>query len=98
MNEIALDVLEPLTEPIVIHYTGHMIGRLVPQYEHLIAQRIAKHLDAKRVGTAFGALAWTDAYSLRHCCRRDVSCTWGSGKYHEDAFMAMLVAEPDASG
>jgi Tetratricopeptide Repeats-Sensor/Adenylate and Guanylate cyclase catalytic domain len=57
VNDIDVSVLEPLSAPMVIHYTGHMIGRLVPQYEHLIAQRIREHIDTRRIGFAFGSLA-----------------------------------------
>jgi hypothetical protein len=57
VNGFDPSVLEVLSLPSVIHYTGHMIGRLVPEYEGLIARRIAAYLDASTVGFAYGSLA-----------------------------------------
>jgi Tetratricopeptide Repeats-Sensor/Adenylate and Guanylate cyclase catalytic domain len=57
INAIDLSILEPLAAETVVHYTGHMIGRLVPQYEHLIAQRIREYLDTRSIGFAYGSLA-----------------------------------------
>lgn len=50
-------VLAPLVAPAVVHYTGHMIGRLVPQHEDLVARRIRERLTARGAGFGYGALA-----------------------------------------
>jgi len=57
LTGVDVSVLEPLTLPGVVHYSGHMIGRLVPQFEGLVARRVADYLDGAGVGFAYGALA-----------------------------------------
>src|SRR5207249_2410186 len=76
----------------VLHYTGHMIGRLVPQYEELISRRIAQYLGARRIGFAYGSLAsGADILVAEALLERDVElrvilpCD-------EERFIAMSVA------
>ena len=52
------EVLEPLTPPSVIHYTGHMIGhRFHPDAESVVREKIGALLDDYRVGFGYGSLA-----------------------------------------
>ncbi len=63
--ERAIDpaILAPLTPPRVITFLGHMIsapgasGRFPAESEHLVAQRIAAHLDERSFGFGYGSLA-----------------------------------------
>jgi len=93
LNEIDVSILERLSAPAVIHYTGHMVGRLVPQYEHLIAQRIRDHVEAAPISIAFGSLAsGADILFAEAFLQKGVDlhvvlpC-------HDEAFIAMSVAK-----
>lgn len=62
-RDISDDVLDPLTSPTVINYTGHMIaaagghGRFPAAQEHSVATQIAERLEKHRVGFGYGPLA-----------------------------------------
>jgi hypothetical protein len=50
-------ILDALAAPTVIHYTGHMIGRLDPAFELAVTQAIRDHLAERQAGIGYGALA-----------------------------------------
>jgi class 3 adenylate cyclase/tetratricopeptide (TPR) repeat protein len=55
---ISQSILEPLTPPNVIHYSGHMTGPRFPESaEATVRNRIATILDKNRVGFGYGSLA-----------------------------------------
>lgn len=55
--DLPLEILDALAVPTVIHYTGHMIGPLIPEYEDLVTRRIRELVARRRVGFGYGSLA-----------------------------------------
>jgi len=68
-------ILDPLTPPEVIHYTGHPIGpgELVADAETSVARAIAREFDRGRTGVAFGSLAaGSDLLIAEECLKRGI--------------------------
>jgi hypothetical protein len=60
---VALDVLDALTPPLVLYYSGHLIdgrndrGRFPPRLEADVRQQTRAFVAERRIGCAFGSLA-----------------------------------------
>jgi class 3 adenylate cyclase len=72
-------LLQPITPPAVIHFTGHMIdppnvrGRFPPEVEHSVAQAVAARLDRLAVGFAYGSLSCgSDLLFAEACLARNI--------------------------
>ncbi|MCW5772842.1 MAG: hypothetical protein KIT16_14455 [Rhodospirillaceae bacterium] len=72
-------ILDPLTAPDVVHYTGHMIaapgaaGGLPAEAEPALARAIAAEMARGRIGVAFGSLACgSDILFAEECLRRGI--------------------------
>lgn len=72
-------ILDPLTPPEVVHYTGHMIAApgaaagLAAEAEPALAKALAAAIEKTRIGVAFGSLACgADILFAEACLRRGI--------------------------
>ena len=76
---VDLALLQPITPPAVIHYTGHMIdppnmrGRFPPELEPGVAEMVAARLERLDIGFAYGSLACgSDLLFAEACLARNI--------------------------
>lgn len=92
-------ILDPLTPPEVVHYTGHPIGPagLAPGTETALRREIASAMERRQIGVAFGSLAaGADILFAEECLARGIELNLVF-PFGIDAFKAASV-KPSGNG